>query len=348
MVIAGPGAGKMHDMVHRIAEALPDLRPNRILAAITFTNKATESIKKRLQDIIQIPANVFVGTNYSFFNQFILLPFATLFGHTPLDKVFFEIDFRKIVERNPGNKPSFAARNAIRKKVVKRLLNDGKIPFEQIAQVSAAMQEKRVRAVVSNRIQFLFKDEFQDTDTVQLRIFDEIRKGKKTKMYSVGDPEQYILGFTYDLRGVKKPSFDKIPINKFASECRECQEIDINRRACEQLVKFTNHFHTRIKQRPVDGNEDGGVFFIAENDLDIVISKFIDLTQDVFNSCKDTKRLLLGYENETFAGFKEKYGLVPISNEHNQSRGILSDTLDLLSSAVQLNGRVIAEKSRSR
>ena len=74
MMIAGPGAGKTTDMVTRIVEAIPELKPNRILAAITFTNAATDSIKSRLHNQIQIPPNVFVGTNYSFFNQFILIP----------------------------------------------------------------------------------------------------------------------------------------------------------------------------------------------------------------------------------------------------------------------------------
>ncbi|HDL08104.1 MAG TPA: hypothetical protein ENG35_05125, partial [Desulfobacteraceae bacterium] len=45
LMIAGPGAGKTHDMVDRIVGAIPDLRPNRILAAITFTNAATDSIR---------------------------------------------------------------------------------------------------------------------------------------------------------------------------------------------------------------------------------------------------------------------------------------------------------------
>ena len=230
MLIAGPGAGKTTDMVERIAEAIPELRHNRILAAITFTNAATNSIKKRLQEQVKIPSNVFVGTNYSFFNQFILTPFAALFEDVGDDKVFLEIDIKKIVEKIPHNRQDVVARNRIRSNVVKKLLREGKVPFEQIAIVSAKLMEvKRVREIVCNRIQFLFMDEFQDTDTVQIKIFDRIRKGKKTRIYSVGDPEQYILGFTYGLRGVRKPVFDKIPINRFVQVCEECQ-LDINRR----------------------------------------------------------------------------------------------------------------------
>ena len=345
MMIAGPGAGKTFEMVNKIVEAVPDLKPNRILAAITFTNAATDSIKRRLQNQIQIPPNVFVGTNYSFFNQFILLPFASLFEYITLDKLFLEIDVRKIVDKIPHNKKNPSIRNKIRSNVVNKLLGEGKVPFEQIARISAKlMADIKVRDVVCNRIQFLFKDEFQDTDTVQLKIFDAIRKGEKTKMYSVGDPEQYILGFTYDLRGVKKPSFDKIPINRFAKDCEECQ-MDINRRACEQIVEFTNKFHTSVKQVSEIGPiENAGVFYIEHTDLDLMISKFIEMTQEVVDSLKNSKRLFLGYENKTYEGFVAKYGFIPISNEHKREKSILSESLDLISSVTQLSQQGIREQ----
>ena len=345
MMIAGPGAGKTTDMVTRIVEAIPELKSNRILAAITFTNAATNSIKSRLQNQIQIPPNVFVGTNYSFFNQFILIPFASLFGYIGNDKVFLEIDVKKIVDKIPHNKKIPAMRNMIRSNVVGKLLREGKVPFGQIARISAKlMEDAKVRGIVCNRIQFLFKDEFQDTDTVQLKIFDAIRKAKKTEMYAVGDPEQYILGFTYDLRGVKKPSFDKIPINRFCKKCEEYQ-LDINRRACEQIVNFTNRFHTSIQQvSEVGPTKNGGVFFIEHTDLDIVISKFIEMTEEVIEACEESKRLFLGYENKTYEGFIEKYGLIPISNEHKREKSILAESLDIISSTTQLSRKAIREE----
>jgi DNA helicase-2/ATP-dependent DNA helicase PcrA len=345
LMIAGPGAGKTYDMVEKIVEAIADLKPNRILAAITFTNAATDSIREKLQDLVQIPPNVFVGTTYSFFNQFIFLPFASLFDYAGVDKLFLEIDVRKIIDNICKKNQNPAVRNVVRNKIVNKLLKEGKVPFEQIANVSAKlMGNSKVREVVCNRIQFLFKDEFQDTDTVQLKIFDAIRKGKKTIMYSVGDPEQYILGFIYDLRSIRKPSFKKIPINRYASSCNECCLV-INRRAFTQLTEFTNNFHTSIKQVSKKGpGENAGVFFIAHNNLDMVISKFIELTQDVMDTCKNSNRLLLGYENKTFDGLEEKYGLMQISNENKRPKSILGESLELISSAVQLSSKGIQDK----
>ncbi len=343
MLIAGPGAGKTTDMVDRLVEAIPELRPNRILAAITFTNAATESIKIRLQEKVKIPPNIFIGTNYSFFNQFILIPFASLFGHTVDDKVFLEIDVNKIVEKIP-HKKSPAIRNMIKSSVVNKLLKEGKVPFGQISVISSKlMEESRIRDIVCNRIQFLFMDEFQDTDTLQIKIFDAIRKGKKTKMYSVGDPEQYILGFTYGHRGVAKPAFDKIPINRFRKVCEECQ-LNINWRSGEQIVNFTNQFHTSIQQISEKGaTENGGVFFIEHTNINLVISKFIEMTEAVLESCENPKRLFLGYENKTFDGFVESYGLTPISNEHKRQKSLLAESIDLISSATQLSQKSIRE-----
>ncbi len=332
-------------MVERIVDIIPSLSPNRILAAITFTNAATDSIRQRLEKLIQIPPNVFVGTNYRFFNQFIFLPFASLFDLVPLDKVFLEIDVRQIVHRITKKNPSPQARKIVQKRVINELLNEGKIPFEQIAYISARlMEDQKIRRVVCNRIQYLFKDEFQDTDTIQLRIFDAIRKGRKTTMYSVGDPEQYILGFTYDQRGIKKPSFDNIPINRFLRDCNECK-IDLNRRATEQLVSFTNHFHTCIKQVSYVGRDErSGVFFIPHIDLDIVISKYLDLTKTLFAPHANLKLFFLGYENRTFDHVKGKYGLIPISNENRHPKSTLGASLDIISATIQKSEKTICEE----
>lgn len=52
LVIAGPGAGKTHGMVDEIIAALLDLEPNRHMAIVTYTNSATNNIKRRLGERI--------------------------------------------------------------------------------------------------------------------------------------------------------------------------------------------------------------------------------------------------------------------------------------------------------
>jgi DNA helicase-2/ATP-dependent DNA helicase PcrA len=342
VLIAGAGAGKTHDMVSKIVHALGSLRSNRILAAITFTNAATNSIKERLQAHIDIPPNVFVGTNHSFFCQFILLPFGTLFGCVGSDPIFCDIDIRKIIDKQCRKSKNPAIRSAVRAKTNSKLVSKGTVPFEQIAPVSAKLMDNpRVRDIVSNRIQYLFIDEFQDIDIVQLKIFDAIRKTKKTSIYAVGDPEQYILGFTYGIRGVAKPHFAKIPINRYAETCNKCQ-IDINKRATSQLVKFTNKFHTSIEQVSGIGYvEKSGVYFLMNTDMDKIISTFIDISYHGAVLSEFDRLLFLGYENNTFDGYVERYCLRPLANDNTRLTSVICEAIDLITSSARMSAKCI-------
>ena len=67
------------------------------------------------------------------------------------------------------------------------------------------------------------------------------------------------------------------------------------------------------------------------------------MTEDVLESYEDPKRLFLGYENKTFDGFIETYGLTPISNEHKRQKSLLAESIDLISSATQLSRKSIRE-----
>jgi len=71
LVIAGPGAGKTHNMVQKVLECMETLHPTRFCVVITYTNAATAEIKSRLSQNMKIPPNVFVGTIHSFLNQFV-------------------------------------------------------------------------------------------------------------------------------------------------------------------------------------------------------------------------------------------------------------------------------------
>ena len=346
LVIAGPGAGKTYDMVSRVVEVLPALSPNRVLAVITYTNAATDSIRDRLCRAAEIPPNVFIGTNHSFLNQFILIPYATLFGHVSQDKLFLEMDVREIVKKRlreqGGGKTqdSYAVRNAMRKRITAKLLAKGMVPFEQIPEIAfSLMQNERVRDLVCNRIQYLFIDEFQDVDTCQMRVFDAVRKGRRTTIYAVGDPEQYILGFTY---AGTRPKFRNIPISRFSAQRRTN---DLNRRAYSEIVDFTNHFHTEIKQRATKGSsEHAGVFFIADTNMDAIVRSYRELTRVLDVVGNPVTRFYLAWENRTFEGQVHKFGLTPVSNDSVNTRTLLSEALAWISAVVGLTPKQIRDK----
>ena len=206
------------------------------------------------------------------------MPYATIFEHVALEKLFLEIDINQIVKGQLGSSyNNYAQRNKVRPLIIKKFLQSGRVPLSEITVLAdKLMQNSQVSEIVCNRLQYLFIDEFQDADTGQARVFDQIRKGKRLKS-TLLVIRAYILSFTYIDKPATKPLFKNIPINKFVAQRTQNED---NRRAFSEIVDFTNNFHTAITQKAVKGSDvDSGVFFISETDLDIIIRKYREITE---------------------------------------------------------------------
>lgn len=335
LVIAGPGAGKTHDMVDRIMEAIPCLEPYRILAAITYTNAATANIKDRLSKRISIPPNVFISTNHSFCYRFIFKPFGGLVGKLPKELVFMDIDYGTKT-KGMDHVRWIQKINSLKK----NNLAKGRYDYDQILSLSAKILEdsKQVRTIVCNRLQYLFIDEFQDANNSQLKIFEKIMKGGKTDIYAVGDPEQYIFGWSSKIK-----NFDKIAINKFKDNAK-VETNDKNHRSCDEIVKFINQFHCEIDQESEKGSDTrGGVYFITGTDLNSIIRSYRDITKVLEGSDLSVVKYYLSFENRTLEDVAKKWGLIPVSNDSTKGLRLIDEALNVISSVVGKNGKQICE-----
>lgn len=347
LIIAGPGAGKTHRMVSLISEAIPLLHKTRLLIAITYTNSAAASIKTGLSTRFQIPPNIFIGTTYSFFSRYIIQPYASIFRKDiNMDKMFLDIDIAKVITQATKGK-SFAIKNLIRANTTKKLFSNGHIPLSEIGHISYTILEKNkpLRALLSNRLQYLFIDEFQDVDNWQYKIFDELRKAKKTKIYVVGDPEQYISGFTYINSTANKPEFSRIPINKFSANS-EKEIIKKNYRSFEGIVRFINQFHTELDQVSQKGAcKDSGVYFILGESVDQIIQKTKSLFDQISWETKGKvpQFFYLAHENKEFEEYSSKYGLTPLSNGNNLIKNPFQKSLELLNGVTGSSSKQIKE-----
>ena len=63
LIIAGPGTGKTHTLIHRIEHMANKLPAGRQILAVTFTNKAAEEMRLRLSTNTDVEnTKIVVGT----------------------------------------------------------------------------------------------------------------------------------------------------------------------------------------------------------------------------------------------------------------------------------------------
>lgn len=266
IIIAGPGAGKTHNMVEKIIKALPELSPCRYMAVITYTNAATANIRNRLAKRINIPENVFIGTIHAFLNRFVILPFSSMSGNNiGKEKLFIQLGIDDVFNHVENNKPKNERANTneakaiLKSKITNRLNERGYITFDQTLSIAKkCFEHKQICKILANRLQYLFVDEFQDADNQVFSIIENLRKLHKTIIYCVGDPEQYIQSFDSTIR-----LFRHIPILKAAASNMYNIEINPSNYRCNgNIISFLNHFNGRtfqnnkFQQLPASKNEE--------------------------------------------------------------------------------------------
>lgn len=329
---AGPGAGKTHAMVDQIVAAMQVLPPHRFLAAITYTNAAANTIRERVSRRVPLRPNVFIGTTHSFVNRFVLVPCAELLKLLPEDRIYAAIDAYEKV-----NSPAGAAA------YTKNLIRKGIVPYDSMIPMSRKILETSdIRDRLCGRLAYLFIDEFQDVDRGMFEIFEHFRKAARTALYAVGDPEQYVMSFTY--RGQRPPTFDKIPFFQF-KKLAESRPISENHRSNGEIVSFANQFRQDLQQTAVKPcRNNPRVFFIANTSLADIIQLYQTLSTNIETEEEQRTRLYLSEENATFDSVRDQFKLTPISNLGRKSRTLLGDALELLSVALDRSQRRICEE----
>lgn len=81
-VSAGAGSGKTRVVVEKIQKCMTELQSNQKILAITFSNKASDELKQRLQQVFDertIHDRIFIGTIHNFCNN-ILMTYGHLVG----------------------------------------------------------------------------------------------------------------------------------------------------------------------------------------------------------------------------------------------------------------------------
>src|ERR1035441_3466574 len=99
LVVAGPGSGKTRVLTERVRRLVDDPSQHFRILALTFTNKAANEIKERLNDVPDILKRAFVGTLHSFCME-VLANRGKPIGVDALPNIFESFDDRKQVLAN--------------------------------------------------------------------------------------------------------------------------------------------------------------------------------------------------------------------------------------------------------
>lgn len=207
LVTAGPGTGKTNTLIqwiiHQIEEKSID--PREIIA-ITFTNKAADELRNRLQGQIGIKADgVLLGTFHAVAYRFLkeIKPgIGTIYGKSNRislfnilfsDKVKADKLSRAYEEfREEGRLPEETEFRSYFEVYHKHLAENNAVDLSSII-LEVNELFKSGLSNIADRYKCLAVDEFQDINPVQCEFIKLISGNKQ--VFAIGDPNQSIYGF---------------------------------------------------------------------------------------------------------------------------------------------------------
>ena len=233
LILAGAGSGKTRVLTHRIAYLIEEkgVNPWNILA-ITFTNKAAEEMRQRVDSLVGIGAeSIWVSTFHSMCVR-ILRRYLARLGYDNRVTIYdtddqktlmkevcrkTDIDTKRFKERmllsvissakNEMILPEEFELNAggdfVQLKIAKvykeyeaQMRANNALDFDDLLVKTVQLLETQpdVRENYQERFRYIMVDEYQDTNTVQFRLVS-LLAGKYRNLCVVGDDDQSIYKF---------------------------------------------------------------------------------------------------------------------------------------------------------
>src|SRR6059058_3831952 len=240
LVIAGAGSGKTRVLTHRVGHLITacGVKTNEILA-ITFTNKAANEMKERLEDLLGPSARglwlltfhaacgrmlrggapgLGYRTNFTIYDQ------ADQIRLTKACLEELERDPKRFVPRGIHAQISAAKNNLVGPEEYKarvssfydqtvadtyelyqrRLFGSNAVDFDDLLFLTVDVLERFPEALDRWRkaFRYVLVDEYQDTNHAQYRLL-QLLAGEHKNLFAVGDPDQSIYAFRgADIRNI--------------------------------------------------------------------------------------------------------------------------------------------------
>jgi len=288
LVIAGPGSGKTRVVTHRIAHLLREGVPASQILALTFTNKAADEMRARVEQLAP-GEQVWVSTFHRFGAR-TLRNHAEYVGLTPNYTIYDTSDSKQTLSRliEAGNFKTMhytpdriaAAISAAKNKLItpdtyeprpgsplsqivaeiypayqERLLASSAVDFDDLLLHVAQMLYKNseIRSTLDERYRFILVDEYQDTNHAQYVMLRALSVDYPN-LAVTGDPDQSIYGW----RGA-----DINNILQFESDYPEVRlvRLEQNYRSTKRILhvadQLISHNLKRKKKKLFTDNDEG-------------------------------------------------------------------------------------------
>lgn len=279
LVLAGAGSGKTRVLVHRIAYLMAEhhISPHEILA-VTFTNKAANEMKNRIEKLRGIPINhMWIGTFHGLAHRLL----RAHFFEAKLPKTFQIIDSDdqlRLIKRvqktlnldesrfepkksqwfinhhkENGHRASFISQTNLdyTSEILTKVYTEyetvcersGIVDFAELLLRSYEILEKNelIKTHYQKRFAHILVDEFQDTNTIQYRWLKALT-GQKSFIMAVGDDDQSI----YSWRGAQVAN-----LHHFSKDFKQVQTIRLeqNYRSTKIILDAANAVIQKNKDR---------------------------------------------------------------------------------------------------
>jgi len=311
IIVAGPGSGKTFTLTQKIAHLIKSgiAKADQILA-LTFTRKAEEEMRKRIENLIG-PSDVWISTFHSFCLS-LLREKGSLLGIEENFTVCSEWERQEILKEIVPEKRLYTklldlipflkrGKEVSDKKVLsffenyrKRLKELNMLDLDDLEIETKRLLESfpEVSKEISEKRPFIFVDEYQDTNSVQVDILKSLAKAG-SKIFAIGDPDQAIYGF----RGAERENFFR-----FEEDFRGAKKIVLKRnyRSTERILKAASAFMKKESmecERKEEGEKISIFQFSTEKEeARFVAEKIEKLIGGISYFSLDSKKVL-GHEN---------------------------------------------------
>src|SRR5438477_1041677 len=279
LVIAGAGSGKTRVLTHRVGHLITacGVKTNEILA-ITFTNKAANEMKERLEDLLGPSARglwiltfhaacgrilrreaprLGYRTNFTIYDQ------ADQIRLTKACLEELERDPKRFVPRGIHEQISTAKNNLIgpdefAERVAsfydqtvaetyalyqKRLFASNAVDFDDMLFLTVDVLERFPEALARWRkaFRYVLVDEYQDTNHAQYRLL-QLLAGEHRNLFAVGDPDQSIYGWRgAEIRNILEFERD-FPVTRTIP-------LEQNYRSTNTILRAANHVIANNRER---------------------------------------------------------------------------------------------------